>query len=218
MSEKAIYAETDMSVSQFIKEADIEWNKLESAYFKGLSMQINYTLPKESSFKADVCLLDKNELVIIYPTENTRMILNAINPHYAFRLEKNTKVAEWKLSKIWDNHNAPRENLQFNHGLLQTTVFIFEPVMIESSWIKNLMKSEEMEVVSLKEQHLENENYVELQFRCRQYNVNKYTKLLSGTIIFDKKRYFVIKEYNVQTEFVSDGLPLKSSGKNSGSD
>jgi hypothetical protein len=216
MSVEDICADTDISVYQFFKEADAKWKKLTNTYSNGLSMQINYTLPKESSFKANVCLLGKNELVQIYLPTNT--VLNVINARYAFSLGKKANVDTWELSKMWDDPKMPRESSQFHHGLLQTTAFVFEPIMIESSWINDLIKSDELEVISLKERRLESENCIELRFRCRQYNVNKHTKLLSGTILFDKEKYFVIKEYNIETEFIADELSPYKGEKNSGSD
>jgi hypothetical protein len=217
-NEKVLFADTDLSVTQFIEEASIAWNNLADAYYEGLSMKMIFTT-KESTLKADVCLLGKNELGLVYPTKDRRGMfeLDVINPQYAFKLDKNAEETPWNLVNMWDNPNMAKESTQFNHGLLQPTAYIFEPIMIESSWLKDLMKSKEIEVISLKEQHLGDEIYVEMQFRCQQYNVDKYVKLLDGTILFNKKYYFVIKEYNVQTEFVAEGMLLKNGEKNSGS-
>jgi hypothetical protein len=218
-NEKILFADTDLPVTQFVEESGTAWNNLADAYYKGLSMRMIFTTPKESTLKADVCLLGKNELGLVHPTKDMGGMfeLDVINSRYAFRLDKNTEETPWNLVNMWDNPNTVREDTQFNHGLLQPTAYIFEPIMIESSWLKDLMTSKEMEVISLKEQHVGDENYVEMQFRCQQYNVDKYVKLLGGTILFNKKYYFVIKEYNVQTEFVADGMLLKNGEKNSGS-
>ncbi|MDR1480414.1 MAG: hypothetical protein LBJ00_15880 [Planctomycetaceae bacterium] len=162
--------------------------------------------------------MGKDELVQIHPTKTTEGTLYAINSRYSFRLAKKVEDSSRTLVNMWEDPNELRKSEYFDHGLLQATASVFVPIMVESSWLCDLMKSKEMEVTALNEQYVDDEVYVELKFRCRQYFLNGHTKLLGGRILFDKKRYFVIKEYEVQTEFVADGISMNKNEKNSGSD
>ena len=215
-----IHAEdTSLPMHQFVEEASEAWKKIADAYYKESNIRFVLSTQQESETNVDVCLLGKNELGLIrlkIQPDKLDERLNAINPNYTFRTQKNGGDSPWILEFIGDDPEELRGH-HFSHGMLQSTAFLFEPVMVESSWLWDLVKSEKMRVISLRNRTIDNKECVELQFQCTQYNTDKTTKLLEGTILFDKKQFFVINEYDVQTEFVADGLPLPGGGEHTGS-
>jgi hypothetical protein len=199
---------------QLTFEITQNWKQLKEEYEKGLDMMVasDYSAGSHKvSRQFRICFDKNNELnhFLSYhgvPWES----LFAINSKYAFHLRKATVSSSWTITRMFDNPDYARTDHQFYNKLLPNTSIIFDGMMVEQGWFEELLKSDEFEILVLKNiEDGEDGVITELKFQSN-YQVDEVHKILEGTITFIPNLFWLIKKYDFKIEAVPQNKSEKS--------
>ncbi|MDR1382727.1 MAG: hypothetical protein LBJ67_02595 [Planctomycetaceae bacterium] len=183
----------------FRLEASNAWSKLKSEYQKGVDITIEYSslILENTDAKMRVCFDKDFEMNHIFYSNGE--FNNVINKKYAFNIRKKTDTPSWIVRNMFSDPMISRENSQYFNKILGGTAIVFVGILVEDAWFEELLNSNTFTLLSITNKKIDNEEYVELQFKSNFF-ADQINKVLGGKILLDPNHFWVIKEYEVEVE------------------
>ncbi|GHT30545.1 hypothetical protein FACS1894214_0600 [Planctomycetales bacterium] len=196
-----------------LEESQQAWSHLQMEYERGFIAEILYTLTASNTKDSLTIKVmfdknnDLNHTKFVDDSAGERVF--AVNPDYSFQIKKDP--ANWNIVDLSPVSIVPDKDLSAKRTLLQNTEFLFAGIMLERCMAADLIKSKDFQIVSLKKERVKDneEDYIELVFRSNFISFDK-NRILGGKIIFDPNRFWVIRNYEIETDF----LPSNPKDKN----